>query len=342
MRSLSSIRAQEDRGLKHKRSVMLTTVHNRFPWLEQHNALPNYFLSGRKRSPEASDAVRRSAVVFVRQPASVGDVFNSCVERFANGSHHGGNGATEMTLGAEHFRHGLHSLGSCRNGSVPCSYFSAFYDPFHGAVSMYRHCRAATTQKADDTICATIDANNVTLRQWLLHHGSLTFQHLVSNPSLCAQRTRPGGTDSLAVSCWFRQKRELEQLNAADHDYLLDYVIENLEKWFFVIALDDAVETSAKLLETAFKIPFSNCALARSTEPTTRLDNRTYRERRKEDIVPEYTESDDDKDLDDDDNDADYLVDDYSVRTALEADYKIYHRAKEIFKMQKQFVFNTI
>ena len=294
--------------------------------------MPNYFLGSRKRSPEASDAVRQSTVVFVRQPTSAGDVWNSCVERFANGSHQGESATySDRNGAAQHFRHGIHT---CRNGSTPCSYFSAFHEPFRAAVSMYRYCQSLTALATSDNICAVVDANHVTLRQWLLHHGSVTFQHLVFN-------LRNNGSGSLNVSSWNRQKRDLERLGVADRDHVLDYVINNLEKWFYVIALEDDVDSSAKLLETAFKLPFSHCAVASRTHATAILDNGTYQKKRK-DHVPDYTESDGDPETDDDDNDPEYLVDDYSVRTTLEADYKIYHRAKEIFKIQKQFVFNTI
>ena len=353
VRSLSSIRAREVRDEQEKRTVVLATVHSRFPWLERNNALPNYFIRSRKRSPEASDAIRRSTVVFVRQPTASRNALNSCFERFANGSHHHETGETsdandhaETALRSRHFKNKLHSFDLCPNKGMPCSYVSTFHDPFRSAVSLYTYCRTMAAGAAYDTMCATMDATHVTLRQWLLHHGSTTFQHFVSNPSLCLNRRKPNGTkfttNSVDASCWYRQKRELEHTSAVDRGYLLDYVIEKLEKWFFFIALEDDMETSARLLETAFKRRISGCAFTKDTEMTTGLDNRTHQKRYNGNSIRNDVENDGDNNMDDSENDPEYLIDDYSVVMALEADQKIYRRAKEIFKIQKQCVFNTI
>ena len=349
VRSLSSIRAREVRHEQEKRHVVLSTVHSRFPWLERNNALPNYFLRSRKRSPEASDAVRRSTVVFLRQPTAARNVLNSCLERFANGSRQYEAGKTSdandrlgTALSAKHFQNKLSSFDLCPNKGMPCSYISTFYDPFLSSVSLYKYCRTMAAGADDNTMCATMDATRVTLRQWLLHHGSTTFQHLVSNPSLCSHRTKPNGAASVDASCWHLQKRELERLSPGDRGYLLDYVIDNLEKWFFFIALEDDMEISAKLFEKAFKRRISGCAFTKDTETTTGMDNRTHQKRHNGNSVRDEVENDVDKDMEDSENDPEYLIDDYSVVMALGADQKIYRRAKEIFRIQKQCVFNTI
>ena len=104
------------------------------------------------------------------------------------------------------------------------------------------------------------------------------------------------------------------------------------------------METSAKLFEKAFKRRISGCAFTKDTETTTDVDNRTHQKRHNGNrpSVRDDVENDGDKDMEDSENDPEYLVDDYSVVMALDADQKIYRRAKEIFGMQKQCVFNTI
>ena len=104
------------------------------------------------------------------------------------------------------------------------------------------------------------------------------------------------------------------------------------------------METSAKLFEKAFKRRISGCAFTKDAETATGVDNRTNQKRHNGNrpSVRDDVENDGDKDMEDSENDPEYLVDDYSVVMALDADQKIYRRAKEIFRMQKQCVFNTI
>lgn len=339
------------------------TIQQQFPWLQQNNTLPNYFLHAGATLGSAH------ATVFLHQHRSAGGVVSDCLETVAlkhhlvNGprmtsderlkwdqSNSGKNIATKYDV-----HRGQYVLGLCDGyaDNRPCFQFSMFREPMARAVSSYRYCQSALA----DEMCKVLNANGVSLKQWILHHGSLLFQQLTFNSDWCSSTNHlaPAKDDHRGFfsdvdfllkpeesPCWYRHKLRLEQLSPTEREHLLDYILEHMDRWFSVIGLVEDFDESIEMLEHVFRIPLTNCSFRKSDVDKIAeediVDNRANVKKHLE----SYVVGDDDADDDDDNNDPDYLVYDYEVRKALDADFKIHKKAVRIFQLQRQVLFNKV
>ncbi len=353
MTSLNRIQKAEEHqeAQRHQHSEEMVSMH--FPWLRQNNTLRNYFVLGAGGS---SSHYQLSAVVFLHQHRAAGSPVSQCLSGMSktknlakappwnsdSRSMWDAKMADKFSFERERVKlhMGQYSFGMCNQyKQSPCSYFTLFRDPMERAISSYHYCNS-TGRTLRDEMCLMLDASQVTLREWILHHGSLLFQQLLFTPQSCnsfpstSQFSPDGSTskfgDSSNWPCWFKHRHQLGQLTATQQSHVLDYILNNLENWFSVVGLVEDFDNSMQMLEHVYGLPFSECHSIRQfqLDSVNMRDNRSNRNKQRDGFY--------------DDNDPDYLMYDYFVKRALEADYKIYNRAKQMFSLQKQVLLNRL
>ncbi len=220
-----------------------------------------------------------------------------------------------------------------------CSYFTILRDPYERLISSYSYCRRARR----DQICSALGANDVSIKEWALHQGSFFFQQLLFDPTFCTthfmrHKTLTSmrdirhdiiGADRLSSApCWFRQKVIMHNaLNANQTELLLQYCLENLEKWFAVIGLVEEYDMTLTLLEDVYKIPFRKCATGKAINKSDYLNLEQVKGAHN---VSSDAKQDSLKKLKLE------LQQDPAVTKALEADVRLYEKAREIFGRQTQ------
>jgi hypothetical protein len=189
-------------------------------------------------------------------------------------------------------------------------------------------------------MCRVVNANDVTLRDWILLQGSVTFQQLVFHAPWCQQFEQKhnysleGSAIRVAPSrewpCWFKHRIHLERLPAVEYSQMLEYVLEHMESWFGAVGIVEDWESTIRIFEHVYRLPFSQCSGLKQIPADVNYnhDNRANRKPQKDGFY--------------DDNDPDYLRYDFFIRKVLDADFKIYKKAKQIFSLQRQMVFNKI
>lgn len=303
----------------------------------QNNSLPNYFLhtpeDGRKSEYE------RGALVFVHHHRSAGRAMMSCLEEVAfNRS----LSSSQIMLSDERLlwhaqqetdtdpdrfdiHRGQFAFGICNNIERNCSHITILRDPMQRAISSYDYCKEAY----DDEICKVGNANDMTLRQWIILHGSQLFRQLVFLPEWCHLGEQIA-TNQSDAPCWYKHKLHFENLPPETYRNLLEYVVNNLDQWFAAIGLLDELEQSLQIFEHLYDMPFTKCSSFRNNavQNAEIFDNRSNRNKKR---AEPYS-----------DDDPEYLKYDYEVQQALAADNKIYKKARQIFRVQHQLVLNKV
>ena len=346
LRSLHSLN-----GNSQQHMVTRNNITSKFPWIRQNNTLPNYFLGGGTRS---SDLYKSSPAIFLHQHRSAGEPLVRCLRDIAEEGHlsHVPNWDSDtrefwdvklcskseyqrLNLQTGQFAAGLCDIYKDRQ----CSYFSVFREPMSRAVSSYHHCQTDEGRRLDE-MCRVVDANDVTLRDWILVQGSVTFQQLVFHAPWCQQFKQTNNyslegsavhvTPSSEWPCWFKNRIYLERLPATEYSHLLEYVLDHMESLFGAIGILDDWESTIGIFETVYKLPFRKCSnlMQLPADVYNDHDNRANRKPQKDGYY--------------DDNDPDYLKYDYFVRKVLDADFKIYKKARQIFDIQRQTAFNKL
>ena len=333
----------------------------------QNNTLPNYFLF--KPAADGPRPYRQGALVFLHHPRAAGSALTACLDGIA---HNRSMAASPVMDSDERLRwaieresdgetartnrdrfavhRGRFSFGMCSDISRKCSHFTLLREPMSRAVSSFRYCQTAY----GDEMCRVANANKLSLREWIIHQGSILFRQLLFQPSWChlddnvktdnattdsssppnssSEQHRKSAADPDHVPCWYKHKLHFDDIPTDMKRHLLDYVVNNLDQWFAAIGLFEDLVPSLKMFEHVYDLPFTQCLnfQRKTTNNAEIFDNRSNRKKR---LNPE---------TDDLDNDPEYLKYDYAVQQALEADIRIYREAKKLFRIQRQNLFNKV
>ncbi|XP_041361106.1 uncharacterized protein LOC121377253 [Gigantopelta aegis] len=330
-------------------------VKLKFPWLPKKNTLPNFF---HRTKHDRSDGFQDNeyvtgSLVFGDNPRAADVPLMECVRRISvtnylstspimsSGNRLAWESADDKM---KKFRNkikihrGSYSFGVCESLNVSCSYVMMFRNPLEQALSNYQYCKYELT----DELCQGVNANKVTLRQWILFHGSELFKQLIFSPHFC--------TDSVNVSvtvpdevwfgnkhdspCWLKQKVLMEKFSKIDIIHATSYIVRHLEQWFGVVGLYDQMADSLKMFQTVYKLPFTKCYETKKTRPDV-ADEDVTSENSATSVVQRKSEFFDENDLH-------YLRDDIYVKEALSADNMIYKEAARLFNIQKQLYTNKL
>ena len=348
---MTKLNSRHDKRVSWEKEQQLASqrlVASRFPWLlKLSGSTPAQQLETVHHDPHQQD----HALVFTHQHRSAGGPLVSCLKTHAENSNL--SLAPALSSDSQHSddavrvreAHDIHAgkftFGACDSyRDRRCSYFSMFREPMARAISSYEYCKSALA----DELCGVVNANQASLRQWILHHGSLTLVQLTASPTWCQQPISENLTlaeddEEKVVSmllkpeeypCWYKQKLHLDELDDVSRRQLTDYVVDHLHSWFHVVGITEHFTVSMKMFEETFQIPFSSCEKTHSATSSNIHDNRANRKRRR--VLKD----------DDYDNDPELLLYDYEVQQALDADKRIYNQALHIFHIQKQLQFNDL
>lgn len=351
MVSLNNIQGRHDKYRLLQEQITSSTVERVFPWLPKNNTLPNYFLYHHTESTSTkpmrpSTKYRHSNIVFMVNPHQSGMSLMNCLQRIATNyslsmspvMSSRNRIAWEMIEGEE--RHlqdrikvhrGGYTFGMCENLNSSCSYFLFLEDPLERALSTYHYCKEAL----GDELCSAVNANKVSVHEWIVQQGSLLFRQLLFHQSFCDLEVNGTALEGSYLinrhnlPCWYRQKLHFDTLSPADLMEAVNYVVENLDKWFAVLGHAEELSSTVKMFEHVYQLPFSKCHISPELSPENLVnDNRAYRgDIEKRSIHTEDT----------------FLLQHNTfVKKALQADYRIYNKAKKLFKIQRQVLFNTI
>lgn len=323
---------------KQHRHLVLSTINSKFPWLVQTNTLPNFFV-------HKADSLqyRQGKVVFMQHHRSAGTALQSCLEDYGretmqawpapmssdNRADWDAGSLLEAPLRERlKFHHGMYSFGLCDDHQGDCSHFTILRHPLERAKSSYEHCK----QAYGDEMCQGANANSMTLRDWTIHQGSLLFNQLLFQSDVCLNYTSTMTSPVKTPPCWLIHKSHTAMLPGEEQAHLLDYIIENMDKWFAFIGLYEDLDNSLQMLEHVYKIPFSSCQHLQKSNSVSTNNNRANVQR-------QTNNKDTDEYYDDYSYDIQY---DYMVQKTLAPDIKIYEKAKDLYKLQKQKFFNKL
>uniref|UniRef100_T1JD38 Uncharacterized protein n=1 Tax=Strigamia maritima TaxID=126957 RepID=T1JD38_STRMM len=315
-------------------------IHERFKWL-QHKTVFNHLLTPNLKTSKSS------IMVFLHLPRSAGIEIKKCLKEIGrnyslllfpdlsdqqrvlwDASH-------QLTYGyREGFdaHMGMNLFGLCNTIKRPCSYFTVIRQPLERAVSSYFHC----LQSLSDPHCSAVNANDMDLRSWVIFQGSIFFRSLLFNSAHCQNKINVTSLDfnllnTKNVPCWLKQKIWFDSLPDADHRILLDYVLDHLEMWFSGVGMTEDMLSTVYVLESVYSLPFTSCSNLnqknRNEQWKARVEGNSVNLGEKD--VSKYEEFVD-------------LQYDYSVQKALHADYKLFEKINDIFRRQKQLLFNKI
>lgn len=352
VRSLNSIQVKKQNTQNERMKAANDIIDELLPWLPKNNTLPNYFFNGLVNND--SGKYEKSNLVFLHHPRAAGTTVLDCLRNISMENNLpmsplmdvnnlviwvSGNGDSNMYREYMKIHRGRYSFGMCEKLKTPCSYFFMMRDPFERAVSSYYYCKRAI----GDELCGAINANRVTLRQWIIEQGSILLRQILFSSKFCADGNdtfpfTPTNEDLVNINnlpCWYKEKVILEKLLEPDELKLVTkYVVSNLNKWFSVVGMIEQFDESMALFEYIFKLPFSKCNSRHEAKTNADIRVLTNRVSNRNSQRNEWlnTEADD----------PEYLKNDVYVRNALSSDYEIYKEVKRIFSVQKQFYFNSL
>lgn len=361
VRSLSSIQENIDNNLKEEHKVTDIILDKQLPWLRKYKTVPNYYLNYlSRRSKNLRKFNLDSSLVFVHIPRTAGSYLITCLNNMSftfdlpmsplmdiQNRMLWDAGHPDTNSFKDHIKihRGRYSFGMCENLQQKCAYFMLVRDPFARAVSSYKNCRNVPNF---DEQCLALNANSVSLKEWILEQGSVLFNQIVFSPHFCSENKYVDfnltNLDKKFISnvdkipCWYKQQLILnKKLTPSDKKHITNYIIDNLEKWFSAIGLFEELRVSLKLFENVLNLPFTKCDDASQIKSKIE-DNiitnsaRSNRDQSDNDVTKTNENIEDEDDL----------LDDEYVTEALSSDYRIYKEAKRIFHIQKQVLFNTV
>ncbi|XP_072033748.1 uncharacterized protein [Amphiura filiformis] len=347
----------------HKEENTLTKIinhkqqghHNdvRLPWsIRRTRYLPNFYT---QKHANETKHYSDSTIVYLHHNKAAGTTTKNCLISLATstkrriGTLLSSQGRTALDRSWKsqpnrlkaHIYMGGYAFGVCNYLTYkPCSYFTILRDPYERLISSYSYCRRARR----DQICSALGANNVSIREWALHQGSFFFQQLLFDPAFCTSHFMKNrtlmamggiahdivGSDRIyAAPCWFRQKVIMHNaLTNNQSEMLLNFCLENLERWFAVIGLVEEYDTSLALLQGVYNVPFKKCATGTAINKSNYLNLHPMEKTTKNDTNAARKETLKQLKLE--------LQRDPLVSKALSADVRLYKKAQEIFERQKR------
>ncbi|XP_077978019.1 uncharacterized protein LOC144433574 [Glandiceps talaboti] len=329
---------------------MLEEILNKFPWIRRRRFTPNHFTSRRYGNTSPSRSYRNHSIVFLHNHKSGGTTMKICLQRIIQAKSlapYYGLWDTNVAKAIETARVlekksrlyvTPYAFGICDELDDPyCAYFTVLRDPYERVVSSYEYCK----RSRPDPHCAASNARKLTLKEWAVHQGSYFFRQLQFNPSdICSDLTRRKKVVKLMKEdnyyigrkrnhppCWFRHKLLLDNLlTKSEKRVLLQFMLDNLDKWFTVIGITDEYDTTLQLLQTVFKLPFYRLCSGLVEQQTQYNKMKLTKISRLQNIKKLKTE----------------IEDDPEVFDALYYDIMIYQKALEIFNVQKRVYFEDV
>ncbi len=331
-------------------------IRRQFPWAtHKNNTVPNHFIHGSASAPAAPSSAQTGPapdlphIVLLHQHRAAGSAIKHCLDELAQKQYFPATSPLfrsdtrylwdkkknkqSLTQKKLQVHAGQFAFGLCNDLSGSCSYGTLLRDPMESRISSYYHCKTHLS----DEMCTVGNANEMSLRQWILHHGNLLFRQLLFQSHWC-QVTEKFNSSALEVRtsvelerqpCWYKHKLSFEELSPEDVHHLLEYVLDNLGTWFSVIGLFEELRTSIQMFEKVYQFPFTQCSAFQNIDSFhDEFSNRAHNKRH-ETADPE-------------ESDPEYLKYDFEVQEAMHADVKIYKKAKTLFRMQKQTMLNQM
>ncbi|PIK49297.1 hypothetical protein BSL78_13812 [Apostichopus japonicus] len=277
------------------------------------NSLPNYFLT-----PGIEDSVfKNTTLSFVHYPKGGGTTIKDCVskinqkygkaEPFTVFAKNAGETKEKMLNGGfddVDFFMGTYGFSLCEHLKPRrCAHFTVLRDPYDRMVSHYFFCKYGGGSNAP---C------NQPIEEFALLVRSIFF-HQLTCLHKCQKGTAPEGG-------WMcdREQLEVEQIvnyNFTEIEMVLNYAEQQMEEMFAVVGILEELDTTLLLLQEALGIPFHDeCQNSHSNARPKESE-----ERKEERIQAKKL-----------------LMENKDVQRALEADVRLYQRAKKIFEKQKE------
>ncbi|XP_071966275.1 uncharacterized protein [Antedon mediterranea] len=305
------------------------------PWIDRKIYLSNYFTSNLTEDEKLT--YRNSVIIYLHHNKAAGTTTKKCMQHVIpkSGKKLGPvmASANRMSISKRLSLHpqnrynvymGGYSFGLCDDINQSCSYFTIFRDPFQRSLSSFSYCRRARS----DQLCRAQSPWKVTLKEWTIHQGSFLFRQLLFHPKFCSEFKNNFKPYLLphdiygSIPCWFRQKVIMfDLLSKSQIDALVDFCINNIEKWFAVVGLTEEYDTSLAMLQQVYGVPFSSCAgsVQNTSGRYTNISNN-----KNETLSDGHAQM------------VDELMNDEDVQRALYADIRLYNKIKEIFYKQKE------
>lgn len=281
--------------------------------IEAGNAFPNFFL---KRRGQDKAAYRNISISFVHYPKSGGTTIKDCLIKMASKAgkpdpvlvfaKNVANTKEQMLNGelekAEIFM-GTNGFTLCEYlHPKRCAYFTMLRDPYDRMVSHYYFCKDGGESNAP---CQQ------SIEKFALLVRSIFLHQMASGVNKCEQDSR------LKWSC-ASKRLSLDKLvdsNSTKEEMVLNYLERKLVDTFAVVGLLEEYETSLALLQEALGLPFyDECITEFSNSKINNTDQRAL-----ERIASKKK-----------------LLENEDVRKALDADIRLYRKAKELFEKQKE------
>ncbi|XP_070563001.1 uncharacterized protein [Ptychodera flava] len=305
------------------------------PWIVKRNTLPNFFMrkrvtDGHKWPP--NDYYRSGVIVFVHNTKAGGAAMRQCLNHlrrpwnkttpislYSAISDELKSSYSELLNSSQMLHNndmywGDMAIGVCDYISKPCSYFTMFRNPYDRVVASYLMCRG---REHKPHICKFKRADEMTIKEWALYQGSLTFDQLLLNPEFLANKSKYSqllygslnATHHESNFAWLENRNLLNQLvSESQRQEILQYILVNLKSWFSVIGLTEKYDLSFQFFEHVYQLPFyAKCAQPHEVFQSDVVQTRKMVEQ---------------------------LRMDPDVRTALYYDLEIYRVAREIFHFQ--------
>lgn len=299
------------------------------------NQLPNYFTRGDPAG--LAERYREGNMAFVHNVKSGGTTIKDCIVEMCRDLHiptsfiDDGNWVEtftkyEIEAGTPNrtiFRGlGPYYYSICEYvRDRPCSYFTMVREPVSRLVSGYLSCQQSGAACDKSSV-------NVSLDAWALHWGSLLFNTIF----LHFQKHFPfkgAGNCFQHQSAEFRVfAKELQhkypsivtgnrlgyRMTSAERQAFLSYCLENLENRFAVIGLIEEFNTSVDLYQEVYRLPFRDYLHGAKNMGRVKqeMDPSTINKMKEEIRANPF------------------------IMEALYEDIKIYEKAQEIMKLQKQ------
>ncbi|XP_033097031.1 uncharacterized protein LOC117101216 isoform X2 [Anneissia japonica] len=317
-------------------AVFLNSSRKVLPWIDRNIFLPNYFTTNLTEVEKS--VYKNSVIIYLHHNKAAGTTTKKCMLKVIpkSGKKLGPvlSSSTRLTvsrrMSTASYRDsysvfmGGYAFGLCDEILKPCSYFTVFRDPYHRSISSFSYCRRARS----DQLCRAQSPWKVTLKEWAIHQGSFLFRQLLFHPKFCSEFKNNFKASLLphdiygSTPCWFRQKVIMLDILSKDQiNALVDFCVNNLEKWFAVVGLTEEYDTSLAMIEQVYGVPFKSCE--GSVQNTSGRYNNLSNVKN-ETVLDEHSQMVQD------------LMNDKEVQRALYADLRLYNKIKEIFNKQKE------
>ncbi|XP_077870076.1 uncharacterized protein LOC144363028 [Saccoglossus kowalevskii] len=344
-----TVERNETTTIKTSMEVTLEDLLDRFPWIQRKRFTPNHFMYRHRGETSPVPSYKDHSIVFLHNHKSGGTTMKTCLQKIIEvrslAPYYGlwnDNVVraieTARTLEEKSRLYVTpYAFGLCDTIDEPrCSYFTVLRDPYERVISSYEYCKKARV----DPHCAASDARQLSLKEWVLHQGSYFFRQLLFNPEeICSDLTRRQqvvklidkdeylGRKRRYPPCWYRHKLLLDDvITKQEKQVILQYMLDNLENWFTAIGITEEYDTTLRLLQTVFKLPFYwQCSGL--VEQRTKYSMQKQSTLSKFDAMAKSKQS---------------IENDPEVFSALYYDIMIYRKAMEIFDIQKKVYFGEV